>query len=279
MFSKIKHAFTAIGGIALIALTLTGCSAEKKVLYFQNLTPEATITQAVAEPIKIQAGDEIMVYVSTSDPETAARLSLMAGSGRPQIVEGVGVSTQNSITILPYTVNNQGNITMPIIGMVHVEGLTRQQISQAIEKRILNAHLVKDNTVNVTVQFANLSFSAIGEVAKPGKYSISKDDMTVLEALSAAGDLTIYGQRDKVWVLREQPDGNCKAYLLDMRGTDFLSSPAYYIKQNDVIYVEPNAVRAGQSTLNENTFKSVGFWTSLASLAITIATFAITLSR
>ena len=279
MFSKIKHAFTALGGIALIALTLTGCSAEKEVLYFQNLTPEATISQAVAEPIKIQPGDEIMVYVSTSDPETAARLSLMAGAGRPQMIEGVGVQVQNNTTVLPYTVNKQGNISIPIIGSVHVAGLTRQQISEAVEERILNAHLVKDNTVNVTVQFANLSFSAIGEVAHPGKYSISKDDMSVLEALSAAGDLSIYGRRDKVWVLREQPDGTRKAYQIDMRGTDFLSSPAYYVQQNDIIYVEPNSVRSGQSTLNENTFKSVGFWTSLASLAITIATFAITLSR
>lgn len=279
MFSKIKHALANLGGIALIALTLAGCSAEKKVLYLQNLTPESVIPTAAPDPIKIQADDEIMVYVSTSDPETAARLSLMAGSQRPQIVEGVGVSTQNSITILPYTVSSQGTITMPTIGTIHVEGLTRQQISQAIEKRILAEHLVKDNTVNVTVQFANLSFAAIGEIKNPGKYTINKDDMTVLEALSAAGDLTIYGLREKVWVLREQPDGNRKAYLLDLRGTDFLSSPAYYIKQNDVIYVEPNSVRAGQSTLNENTFKSVGFWTSLASLAITIATFAITLSR
>ncbi len=279
MFSKIKHAVTALGGIALIALTLTGCNAEKEVLYFQNLTPDATISQAVAEPIKVQPGDEIMVYVSTSDPETAARLTLIAGSNRPQIVEGVGVQSSNGSISLPYTVNSQGDINIPVIGTVHVAGLTRQQISEAVEARIINAHLVKDNTVNVTVQFANLTFAAIGEVAKPGKYNIFKDDMTVLEAISAAGDLSIYGRRDKVWVLREQTDGTRKAYLIDMRGTAFLSSPAYYVQQNDVIYVEPNTVRAGQSTLNENTFKSIGFWTSLASLAITIATFAITLSR
>ncbi|MDE6818668.1 MAG: hypothetical protein K2J09_05785 [Muribaculaceae bacterium] len=119
----------------------------------------------------------------------------------------------------------------------------------------------------------------MGEVKTNDTYNIVKDDLTVLEALAMAGDLTIYGRRDAVWVLREQPDGTRKSYKLDLRGTAFLESPAYYVKQNDIIYVEPNSVRAGQSTLNENTFKSVGFWTSLASLAITIATFAITLSR
>lgn len=168
---------------------------------------------------------------------------------------------------------------MPELGNVYVAGLTRQEIAQEVEERIVKAHLAKDNSVTVTVQFANLTFSTIGEVTKNGTYSITKDDMTILEALSMAGDLTIYGKRDAVWVIREEADGSRKSYKLDLKGTEFMQSPAYYIQQNDVIYVEPNDVRAGQSTLNENTFKSIGFWTSLASLAITIATFAITLAR
>ncbi|MCM1309426.1 MAG: polysaccharide biosynthesis/export family protein [Bacteroides sp.] len=278
MLNKFKRSMLMACGGMLMAMALTGCNASKDVLYMQNLTPEAVIAQVSAEPITIQPGDEIMVYVSCSDPEVAARLSLMSGSRRPEI-NNVGVSATNSSVMLPYTVNKAGDITMPEIGKVHVAGLTREQISHEVESRIIDAHLVKNNSVTVTVQFANLTYSAIGEIKNNGSYSITKDDMTILEALAIAGDLTIYGKRDAVWVIREEADGSRKAYKLNLKDTEFMQSPAYYVQQNDVIYVEPNGVRAGQSTLNENTFKSVGFWTSLASLAITIATFAITLSR
>lgn len=280
MFPKLKQAAALTAGSLLMTLALTGCRASKEVIYMQNLSPEATVTQIAGEPVKVQPGDEIMVYVSSSDPEMAAQLSLMSGSRRPEVnLTYGGVSANNSSVMLPYTVNNKGDINMPAIGVVHVAGLTRQEIAETVEQRIIGAHLVKDNSVNVTVQFANLSFSTIGEIKNAGNYAITKDDLTLLEALSIAGDLTIYGRRDAVWVLREMPDGTRKTFKLDLRNSEFMNSPAYYIQQNDVIYVEPNEVRAGQSTLNENTFKSIGFWTSLASLAITIATFAITLSR
>lgn len=278
MLKKLKKTVAIAFGATLLTLTLSGCGASKNVLYMQNLTPDAAISQVAVEPIKIQPGDEIMVYVTCSDPEIAARLSLMAGTRRPELTPN-GVSATSTALILPYTVNAKGDIQMPEIGDIHIEGLTRQQIAREVEKRIIDAHLVKDKSVTVTVQFANLSFSTVGELTKPGTYSISKDDLTVLEAISISGDLTIYGKRDAVWVIREQPDGSCKSYRLNLKDSSFMQSPAYYIQQNDVIYVEPNDVRAGQSTLNENTFKSIGFWTSLASLAITIATFAITLSR
>lgn len=278
MLNKFKRATLLTLSGMLLAVALSGCGASKDVLYMQNMTPEAVYTQVAGEPIKIEPGDEIMVYVSCSDPEVAAHLSLMSGSRRPDVTP-MGVSSTNSSIMLPYTVNKYGDIHMPELGNVHVAGLTRQEIAQEVEERIVKAHLAKDNSVTVTVQFANLTFSTIGEVTKNGTYSITKDDMTILEALSMAGDLTIYGKRDAVWVIREEPDGSRKSYKLDLKGTEFMQSPAYYIQQNDVIYVEPNDVRAGQSTLNENTFKSIGFWTSLASLAITIATFAITLAR
>lgn len=278
MLKTIKHALCVLGVSAAAMLALSGCGASKNVLYMQNMSSDEVIEKAATEPITIQPGDEIMIYVSCSDIEMAQRLSMMAGSRAPQIGPN-GVQSYNTSIILPYTVNTSGNITIPEIGSVHVAGLTRQQISAAIEKRIVDANLVKDESVNVTIQFANLTFTAIGEVTKRGTYSITKDELTLLEALAMSDDLTIYGRRDAVWVIREQPDGSRKSYKLDLRGTDFMTSPAYIIQQNDVIYVEPNSIRAGQSTLNENTFKSISFWTSLASLGITIATFILTLTR
>lgn len=278
MRKNLIHALkTAVAGL-VVAFTLTGCGASKNVIYVQDVLPGDVVTQVKQEPIKVMPGDEIMVYVSCSDAEMAGRLSLLSGSRHPELQDGLTLASSTAV-FLPYTVNDKGDISVPEIGRVHVGGLTRQQIASLIERKIIDAKLVKDKSVNVTVQFANLSFSTMGEVTKVGNYSITKDDLTLLEALSISGDLTIYGRRDAVWVLREQPDGSRKAYKLDLRDSHFMESPAYYVQQNDVIYVEPNNVRAGQSTLNENTFKSVGFWTSLASLALSIATLAVTLSR
>lgn len=278
MQHSIIRAFKTSIITALAAFALTSCGASKNVIYMQNASPESIIEMAEKADIKVEPGDEIMIYVSSSDAEVAAQMSLMAGTRQPQVTNS-GVNTVESRMILPYTVNAEGNITMPEIGTIHVAGLTRQQISKEVINKIVSSHLAHPGAVNVTVQFANLIFTTIGEVSHTGNFNITKDRLTILEAIAMSGDLTIHGRRDKVWVIREESDGNRKMYQLDLRGTDFMKSPAYYIQQNDVIYVEPNDVRAGQSTLNENTFKSIGFWTSLASLAMSVATFILTLTR
>ena len=110
----------------------------------------------------------------------------------------------------------------------------------------------------------NLYFSVLGEVKNPGKYPISKDRITILEAISMAGDLTIYGKRDAIFVIREE-GGKRITHYVDIRTRDLFDSPVYYLKQNDLIYIQPNKVRAGQSNLNENSVKSVGLWVSIGS--------------
>ena len=155
-------------------------------------------------------------------------------------------------------------------------GLTRKEIADKIKSELASNNLVYNAVV--TVEFANLAFTVLGEVKSAGAYSLDRDRLTLLEALGLAGDLTIYGKRDGVWVIREE-DGQRKMIKVDLRSMDFLKSPAYYVQQNDVIYVEPNSTRTGQSSLNENTFKSVGFWTSLVSVAISVATLVVTLSK
>lgn len=161
MLNNIKRIASWAAGAMLMIVTLTGCNASKNVLYMQNLTPEAVVNQIVAEPIRVQPGDEIMVYVSCSDPEVAARLSLMSANRKPE-VRDYGVSSSSSAIMLPYTVNNYGCISMPEIGEVKVAGMTRMEIAKAIEERIIDAHLAKESSVAITVQFANLSFSTIG---------------------------------------------------------------------------------------------------------------------
>ena len=151
------------------------------------------------------------------------------------------------------------------------QGLTREQIAEKVKKLLLDASLVKDPTV--TVSLSNLHYSMMGEVAKPGQYAIDEEKVTILDAISKAGDLTIQGRRQDVMVLRQE-NGHQKIYKIDLcSGKDIFNSPAYYLQQNDVVYVTPNDTKKRSSTLNGNTVQSTGFWMSISSLIVTILTF------
>ena len=168
-----------------------------------------------------------------------------------------------------YTVDAHGDIDFPVLGKVHVAGMKRQEIAEYIKGELVRENLVKDPVV--TVEFMNLCVSVLGEVNNPGRFSIDRDRLTVLDALSLAGDLTIYGNRYKVIVLRQEDDVQ-RVYGIDLTsGEHVYSSPAYYLQQNDVVYVEPNAVKARQSTVNGNNVRSTSFWISLASLLTSVA--------
>ena len=134
------------------------------------------------------------------------------------------------------------------------------------------------NDAIVTVDFMNFKVSIMGEVTAPGTYTINSDKVTVLEAIAMAKDLTIFGERDRVFVIREEA-GERKTYQLDLRSAEIFNSPAYYLKQNDVVYVTPNKVRAGQSTINENSMKSVSLWVSIASLLTTVGVLVVNIVK
>lgn len=154
-------------------------------------------------------------------------------------------------------------------GGLHVQGMTREEVAVYIKKELQSHDLIKDPVV--TVEFMNLSVNVMGEVNRPGRYNIDKDHLTILDALSQAGDLTIYGKREKVLVLRNE-NGTQRVYGINLCSADHLySSPVYYLQQNDVVYVEPNDTKARQSTVNGNNVRSTSFWISLASLLTTIS--------
>ena len=149
-------------------------------------------------------------------------------------------------------------------------GMTRDEVSAYIKQQLISQNLVNDPVV--TVEYVNLKFSVMGEVKSPGSYSITRDRITLLDAISQAGDMTIYGKRDNVLILRPDSIGKLSAYHVDMRSfNDVVSSPAYYIHQNDYIYVEPNKKRANESTVNGNTVQSASFWISIVSLLASLA--------
>lgn len=251
--------------LPICILFLSSCNSSKNVTYFQDIPLEQNISTVKSSDIKVMPKDLISIVVSSKNPELAALFNL------PKVSYQAGSATSNESTanqILGYTVDSGGNIDFPVLGSIHVAGLSREQLASVIKERLVKENLVNDAVV--TVDFLNLKISVLGEVKNPGKYSIDRDQITLLEAISMAGDLTIYGKRNGIMVIREA-DGNRITYKMDLRSSETFSSPAYYLRQNDVIYVEPNNTRAGQSTINENNVKSVSLWMSIASFATTLA--------
>ena len=260
--------FCKILSLILMVLAAVSCSTPKEISYFQDLQPgvtELTITDPVE--IKVRPKDKLSILVNAQDPKLTNMFNL------PIVSQQIGQeSTGSSGTIRGvsgYTVDSFGDINFPVLGKIRVEGMTREQIADYLTKQLKEQELIKDPVV--TVEFMNLGVSVLGEVNKPGRISINRDNMTILDALSEAGDLTIFGKREKVLVLRQE-DGKQRVYGVNLCSADHIySSPVYYLQQNDVVYVIPNNTKSRQSTVNGNTVRSTSFWISLASLITSIA--------
>lgn len=243
---------------------LSSCGTSKNVVYFQDLKPgESEITLPEVQAITVQPEDKISIIVNSRDPQLMNLFNL------PYTTKQIGQQASgNNQGVSGYTVNAEGDIDFPVIGKIHVAGMKREEIAKFIKDKLIADNLVKDPVV--TVEFMNLCVSVLGEVNNPGRFTIDRDRLTVLDALSMAGDLTIYGNRYKVLVLRQEGDTQ-RVYGINLTSGEHLySSPAYYLQQNDVVYVEPNEVRSRQSTVNGNNVRSTSFWISLASLLTSI---------
>lgn len=251
---------------AVAVVMLAGCKTQREVTYFQDLKVNSPQLIDSIGTVRMEPDDQISIIVSCKEPQLAALYNLVRAQSRiGSSSQGSGSSSNGEISA--YTIDNNGNIDFPVLGKLHVAGLTKQEVADLVKRRLVESDQVKDPIV--TVEFANLAFSVLGEVNSAGKYPITKNRTTILDAISMAGDLSITGLRDSVFVIREA-DGKRTAYAVDLRSKDVFTSPVYYVKQNDVIYVRPNAMRAGQSTINENTFSSVGFWMSLGSFLMSL---------
>lgn len=255
--------------LALLVVSAASCSTYKKINYIQDAQLDTALTMIANQGILIQPMDMISIVVSSRDPELARIYNLPVVTYQAGSESSVSNSSQR---LIGYSVDNDGNIQFPELGTIHVAGLNRWQLAELIREKL--SSLVKDAVV--TVQFMNFKISVTGEVTSPGVFDISGDKITIFEAISLARNLTIYGRRDGVYVIREQ-NGSRTIYQVDLRTVDMFNSPAYYLQQNDVVYVEPNKVRAGQSTINENNLKSVSLWVSIGSFLSTLATLFISL--
>ena len=244
-------------------LLLSGCSNTKEVAYFQDVNNGATIDLIKSSEIKFRPNDKMTIVVNCRDPKLAALYNLPVMSQRL----GEESYSNSSYQMSLYSVDANGDINFPIVGKIHVEGLNRQEVAEAVKSKLSSE--IKD--ASVTVEFANMFVSVLGEVNKRGKFNIVKDRTTIMEVLGEAGDLTIQGLRTNVKVIRTNGDKQ-EVYTIDLTNAkELASSPAYYLQQNDVVYVEPNLMRKRQNSVNGNNVLSTSFWISVASLLTSVA--------
>lgn len=251
--------------ILCLVVGLTACKTPEKINYIQDIEPGVAQPIESRQSIIIQPKDMLSIIVSSKDPELAAIFNLGVQTNRAGYPKEYYASSQY---LSGYVVDNNGDIDFPVLGKIHAAGLSRWALQEKITHELTERDLLKD--MIVTVEFMNFKVSVLGEVKDPGTYSIQGDKVTILEAIAMAGDLTVYGIRDEVYVIREE-NGERQNFKLDLRSKDIFNSPAYYLRQNDIIYVKPNEVRAGQSTINQNSVRSISLWLSISSLLTSIS--------
>ncbi len=267
--------------LLLVLLYSTSCTTPKNIAYFQNAEAIRGMALQNEKPVRLQPKDKINIVVNTHDPLLASQFNLTSvtrnlnalGTTTPPQTS-VGGNTSGT-SILAYTVDEQGDISFPVLGKVPVSGKTRQEVADYLHNRLIERGLIKDPIV--TVEYVNLGINVLGEVNHPGRINIQKDYFTILDAITFAGDLTINGQRENVMVMREV-DGEDQTFIVNLCDRqEMLSSPAYYLQQNDVVYVTPNPKRQREANSTGNIFNQPSIWISIASFLTTLGALLIKL--
>ena len=254
----------------LAVVLLASCTSYKSVPYLQN-SDEINPDYATLQPYDahIMPKDLLTITVNTTDPQAAAPFNLTTQTP-------YNVAQSNTVTAQPalqqYLVDNSGNINFPVLGSLHLGGLTKNQAEALITER-LGAYL-KETPV-VTVRMVNYKISVMGEVTRPGTFTVSNEKINVLEALAMAGDLTIYGIRDNVKLIREDEQGRRSIYTLNLNDANLVLSPYYYMQQNDILYVTPNKAKAKNSDIGNSTT----LWVSATSIMVSIASLIVNIVR
>ena len=252
-------------------LLLSSCGSVKDVAYFQNSNFINFDRSEYLYDAHIMPKDVLTITVSTVNPEAAAPFNLIV---RPTLTNAQGNIATSGGSLQTYLVDNQGCIDFPVLGTVSVGGLTKSQCEQMIHDKIKPYLNASENPV-VTVRMSNYKISVLGEVNRPGMFVVGNEKINILEALAQAGDLTIYGVRNRVKLIRENERGKKEIYTLNLNDADIISSPYYYLQQNDIVYVEPNKVKARNSSVGQTT----NLWFSGTSILISLATLLYTILK
>ena len=259
-------------GLVALALLVSSCASTKDIAYFQNKMvnqPEKIDKHA---GIVIQPKDMLSIVVSSRNPELVAMFNLPVVSYQAG-GELASISSYQQ-RLMGYVVDEEGFIDFPVLGKLNIVGKTRWEVAELVKNKLIQEGYLSDAVV--TVEFLNFKISVLGEVASPGTFSIEGDKVTVLQAISLARDLTIFGRRDNVSVIREQ-DGKRTIYEINLTDVDLFKSPAYYLQQNDIVYVQPNDIKARQSTTDDKTLRIASIGLSSGSLLISVVTLLATL--
>ena len=249
--------------LAFVLALGVSCVSREKIVYFQDLEQRKALVDSVQNSFRIQPNDLLSIVVSAYDLNAVRPFNLVS-EARPG-TDLSGTTVNSNTQQQGYLTAEDGTIDFPVLGRVKVAGLTRTELSELLVKRI------SEYVINpiVTIRIVNFKVSILGEVARPGTYNVQGERLTILEALGLAGDMTIFGRRDNVLVIRDNGTGKEYKYM-DVREASILNSDYYYLQQNDVIYVEPNNAQIQGSSFNRNT----SIYISIASLLISVLVIA-----
>lgn len=243
-------------------VTFTSCNTKEKVVYFQDIQNAEVIQAQMVENLKFQPGDRLTIVVTSSlTPEDAVSYNLPIVTMQAGSVTGQNYSNQMSY----YTVEPDGMIEVAGLGRMVIAGKSRSEVTEELQNKLRNGLL---NDAIVAVNPVNQYINILGEVKTPNRYLLNKDNITILEAITMAGDLTIQGDRSNILVMRNE-NGQVKNYYMDIRSKDIFSSPAFYLKQNDIVYVQPNEVKSNNYVNNGNSIRQISTWLSLLSFITT----------
>ena len=251
----------------VVLFATVSCTSYKSVPYLQNSQDLKNITQnSGLYDARVQPKDLLSIIVSSENQGAADAYNLMV----PRVYEQGNTSLTSMPTLQTYLVDNDGNIEFPTLGTLHIAGLTQSEIEDLILSKISGSFTKKPV---VTVRFADFKISVLGEVASPGTYNIKNEKVNVFEALALAKDLTIHGRRDNVKLIREDITGKKEIHELNLNDVGILTSPYYYLQQNDILYVTPNKTKARNSDIGSSTtlwFSATSIMISLTSLLYNI---------
>lgn len=240
-------------------MAMTGCGSSKGFTYVENIDSISLAASRGLFDARIMPKDELTITVNTTNPEASAPFNLQSGD-------------KGSTAFKGYLVDNSGFINFPVVGKVHVVGLTKTECEDLIKSKI-QPYLARTENPVVSVRMSSYHITVLGEVGHPSVIPVSTEKISVLEAIAQAGDLGVYGKRNNILLIREDAHGEKHAVRMNLNDANIINSPYYYLQQNDVLYVQPNSVKAKTSSIGSSTtiwFSFIGIVTSVASLLVNV---------
>ncbi len=262
MAKLIKYTYIVITSIIIFS----SCTAYKKIPYLKDVKNEVS-AQAKVPEARIFPNDLLTIIVNTTTPEAAYAFNL---SLTPNNVIGRSNTINSSMGLQSYLVESDGTINFPVLGKISVIGKTKKEVELYIKERIFPKYITEEPIIHI--RFANYQISILGEVKAPGNYNIFDERVSIFDALALAGDMTMYGKRKNILIVREKTDGTKETYRINLQDKNIMNSPFYYLQQNDVVYVEPNKHQANSSAIGRAETLSISVTSTLISLTSLLIT-------